>query len=243
MTPDGPKLAVIAGTGVAEHLEVGRGRRVKTESGDATVRRGMGGGVLVLERHGSDHAIPPHMVNYRANILALKGLGVDRVVSTSAVGSMRAGFGPGEIGLASQFLDFTKGRPVSLYEGKVVHTDMTTPYSESLGRELVAASRSSGVRVHAGLVYVCVEGPRFETAAEIRMFKKLGGDVVGMTGVPEVVFAREAGLEYASLLISTNWAAGIQQKVSHQEVLEVMKGSGVRVKRIVEELLRLQEGK
>lgn len=226
-------LAVIAGTGVAEHMRPGACRTVRTEFGEATVCEAMGGRTLLIQRHGPGHTVAPHRINYRANIAALKESGVDRVIATSAVGSMNPRFRPGQIGLAAQFLDFTKGRPASLFDDAVVHTDMTDPYSETLGTEVSSASRSLGINVHRGLVYVCAEGPRYETAAEIRMFRKMGGDAVGMTGVPEVVFAREAGMEYASVLIATNWAAGMQARVSHEEVLGVMKRVGKEVKSII----------
>jgi len=115
-----------------------------------------------------------------------------------------------------------------------VHTDMTNPYSRHLNLELSVAARRMGIDVHSHLVYVCAEGPRFETAAEIKMYKILGGDVVGMTGVPEVVLANEMKLEYASVVMATNWAAGMQPKVSHEEVLKVMKRSGKVVKQLIE---------
>lgn len=218
------------------------GRSVRTKFGAATVYEAMAGRVLLVQRHGRGHAVPPHMINYRANIAALKEAGAGSVIATSAVGSMNPRFRPGQIGLAAQFLDFTKGRPPSLFDDAVVHTDMTHPYSETLGAKLASAGRSLGVSVRRGLVYVCAEGPRFETAAEIRMFKKMGGDVVGMTGVPEVVFAREAGMEYASVLIATNWAAGMQARVSHEEVIEVMQRVGREVKDIIGAAVERVEG-
>ena len=236
-------IAVIAGTGVAEHMTPGASRSFRTKFGEATVCEAMGGRVLLLQRHGPGHTVAPHRVNYRANIAALKEAGVDRVIATSAVGSMNPRFRPGQVGLAAQFLDFTKGRPATMLDDDVVNTDMTDPYSEAIGGIVATAGRSLGVDVRKGLVYVCTEGPRFETAAEIRMFRKMGGDVIGMTGVPEVVFAREAGMEYASVLIATNWAAGMQERVSHEEVLGVMKRIGKEVKGIIGAAVELMEGR
>jgi len=207
---------------------------VKTRFGTAALFESKGGTFYLLPRHGPGHKIPPHMINYRANVAALVNLGVTAVIATSAVGSMNPEFKVGELGLAEQFLDFTKGRKATLFDQKVVHMDMTQPYDSNLNRVVANAAASAGVPLKPGLTYVCVDGPRFETAAEIRMFRSLGGDVVGMTGVPEVVLAREAGMKYSSLLIATNWAAGIQEKVSHDEVVSVMRRSGQEVKKILE---------
>lgn len=225
---------MIAGTGATENFDVSRPETVKTPYGGALTYRSKKGGYYVLPRHGRGHKVPPHMINYRANIAALEQLGVKKIIATSAVGSMNPKFGIGQIGLAVQFLDFTKRRDATFFDDEAAHTDMTHPYSASLNGELGRAAQGLGIRLRKGLVYVCAEGPRFETAAEIRMFRKLGGDVVGMTGVPEVVLANEKGLEYASVVIATNWAAGLQKKVSHEEVLKVMRRTGTQAKELIE---------
>ncbi len=227
-------IGVITGTGVTEHFDLGRPKVVRTRFGKATVFGEPGGRYVIIPRHGAAHKSPPHGINYRANIAALEQLGVREVLATSAVGSMNQGFKVGSVGLIEQFLDFTKRRQTTFFEEKVVHTDMTNPYSRRLNSKILEAARRVGVDVVSHLVYVCAEGPRFETAAEIKMYKILGGDVVGMTGVPEVVLANEKKLEYASVVIATNWAAGMQPKVSHEEVLKVMKRSGKTVKRLIE---------
>ena len=229
-----PSIAVIAGTGVSDLFPVGPRISLKTRFGAAVAFKSKSGEFYVLPRHGPGHTLPPHMVNYRANVVGLSSLGVKDVVATSAVGSMNQKFVVGALGLADQFLDFTKNRRSTLFDRKVAHTDMTEPYSKELNEAIVRAGSSVGVGVLEGLTYVGVEGPRFETAAEIRMYRGLGGDVVGMTGVPEVVLAREAGLRYSSILIATNWAAGMQEKVSHEEVVAVMEKSGQEVKRVIE---------
>jgi 5'-methylthioadenosine phosphorylase len=229
-----PPIGVITGTGVTEHFDLSRPRTVRTRFGKAVVFDHKGGDYVIIPRHGAAHKSPPHGINYRANIAAFDQLGVKEVIATSAVGSMNQGFKVGEVGLVEQFLDFTKRRQTTFFEDKVVHTDMTNPYSRHLNLEISVAARRMGLEVIPHLVYVCAEGPRFETAAEIKMYKILGGDVVGMTGVPEVVLANEKKLEYASVVIATNWAAGMQAKVSHQEVLKVMKRSGEAVKRLIE---------
>jgi 5'-methylthioadenosine phosphorylase len=234
MTRNRPPIGVITGTGVTEQFDLSRARTINTHFGKAAVYEDRERGYIVIPRHGAAHRSPPHGINYRANIAALEQLGAKEVIATSAVGSMNQGFKVGEIGLVEQFLDFTKRRQTTFFERTVVHTDMTYPYSRHLNLELSVAAKKIGIEVRPHLVYVCAEGPRFETAAEIRMFKIIGGDVVGMTGVPEVVLAREKKLEYASVVIATNWAAGMQAKVSHGEVLKVMKRSGKMVKRLIE---------
>lgn len=234
MTSQGHPVGVVTGTGVTEHFDLSRPKIVRTRFGKATVFLHQGGEYIVIPRHGAAHKSPPHGINYKANIAAFEQLGIKEVVATSAVGSMNQGFSVGEIGLVEQFLDFTKRRQTTFFEEKVVHTDMTYPYSRRINLEIAVAGKRMGVDVHPHLVYVCAEGPRFETAAEIKMYKILGGDVVGMTGVPEVVLANEKKMEYASIVIATNWAAGMQPKVSHDEVLKVMKRSGKAVKQLIE---------
>jgi 5'-methylthioadenosine phosphorylase len=232
--PRKPTIAVIAGTGVEEQFEVGPRILLRTRFGSAVAFASRSGRFYLLPRHGPGHRVPPHMINYRANAVGLRDLGVRDVIATSAVGSMNPKFKVGALGLAEQFLDFTKRRQGTLFDDEIKHTDMTEPYSGELNGAIAKAGAAVGVRIEKGLTYVSVEGPRFETPAEIRMFRSLGGDVVGMTGVPEVVMMREAGMRYSSVLIATNWAAGMQAKVSHEEVVEVMRRSGKLVKRVIE---------
>lgn len=229
-----PSVAVIAGTGVFETFEVGPKLQLRTRFGRAMAFRSKSGGFYLLPRHGPGHTLPPHMINYRANAVGLASLGVTDVIATSAVGSMNPGFKVGALGVVDQFLDFTRRRESTLFDDKVVHTDMTEPYSRELNARISKAGASVGIDVRGGLTYVSVEGPRYETAAEIGMFRTLGGDVVGMTGVPEVVVSREAGMRYSTIVIATNWAAGMQEKVSHEEVISVMRRSGQAVKKVVE---------
>lgn len=234
MTKESSAVGVITGTGVTEQFDLGSPRAVKTPYGRAVVYPHAEGRYLVIPRHGAAHKSPPHGINYRANVAALAQLGVREIIATSAVGSMNQGFKVGEIGTVDQFLDFTKHRQTTFFDDKVVHTDMTYPYSRHVNLELSVAASRIGMDLHKHLVYVCAEGPRFETAAEIKMYKILGGDVVGMTGVPEVVLANEKKMGYASIVVATNWAAGMQPKVSHDEVVKVMRRSGKAVKRLIE---------
>jgi len=199
--------------------------------------------IVFMSRHGGCHATPPHLVNYRANIWALRKLGVRKILATAAVGSLSPNFHSGELVLPDQFLDFTKSRTQTFYEGGeqgVLHVDMTEPYCSDVRRVIMDASEQLGFVIKNGACYVCTEGPRFETPAEIRMFQHLGGDLVGMTSVPEVVLARELGMCYASIGMVTNEAAGItSQPLTHAEVMESMKALGVKVTKIIEESIGL----
>jgi 5'-methylthioadenosine phosphorylase len=224
------EIAVIGGTGVyrADMLKDAAWREVRSRYGDAEVLVGYleGRPAAFLTRHGKGHSVPPHLINYRANIMALKQLGVRRVVATAAVGSLNERMKPLDFVLADQFLDFTKTRKHTFYEGGadgVVHMDVSDPYCHDLRSVIEAQAKALGMPIHQGGCYVCTEGPRFETPAEIRMFRQLGGDLVGMTSVPEVLLAKEAGMCYAVVAMVTNYAAGISEHpLTHAEVLEAM---------------------
>lgn len=206
--------------------------------------------VFFVARHGEQHQTPPHRVNYRAYIWALKEAGVERVFSSSAVGSLRPEIRPGDLALVDQFLDFTRGRESSFYQGGasgVFHVDVTEPYCPEL--RAVAAEAGGlperrgddyqGPVLHRSATYVCAEGPRYETAAEIRAFRQLGGDLVGMTNVPEVVLAREAGLCYATIAVVTNLAAGLASApLTHHEVVEVMDSASERLRNLLNEAIQ-----
>lgn len=235
------RLAIIGGTGVYDPriLSQVREERIATPYGEARLRVGTYGGeeIAFLPRHGATHSVPPHLINYRANIIALKQLGVQRVVATTAVGSVNRQMKPGDFVLVDQFLDFTKNRVSTFFDGGeqgVVHTDFTEPYCPQVRAVLAQAAAAEGILTHPAGVYVCTEGPRFETPAEIRMFERLGGDLVGMTNVPEVTLAREAGLCYTTVSMVTNFAAGISPtNLTHEEVLEVMAENSDKLKRLV----------
>ncbi len=213
--------------------------------------------IAFLARHGAGHSYPPHLVPYRANLWAFRELGVDRVLALSAVGGINTLLRPGDFVLVSSFLDFTKGRPSTYYEGKfspevdgkdkvaklikdkkVAHIDVSEPYCPEIRNLLVSILDRKGLRFHDGGVYACTEGPRFETTAEIRMLSLLGADVVGMTGYPEVVLARELTMCYTSLCVVTNPAAGISDhRLTSDEVLELMSRKEEQIKGIVTQLV------
>jgi 5'-methylthioadenosine phosphorylase len=240
------EIAVIGGTGVyrADMLENPSEIEYQTEYGTAALLVGTYAGkkIAFLNRHGQGHSVPPHLINYRANIQALKELGTKCIIATAAVGSLNERMGPHDFVLIDQFLDFTKSRKCTFFEGRpegVIHVDVTEPYCPQIRKHIFDQAAALGLRVHQGGCYVCAEGPRFETPAEIKMFKMLGGDLVGMTSVPEVVLAREAEICYAAVCMVTNYAAGISPAVlSHQEVLDEMKAMSRDVSKLIMAVLQ-----
>lgn len=193
--------------------------------------------VVFLSRHGYDHALAPHQINYLANIWALHSLSVTHIIATAAVGSLRLDFKPGMFGIVNQFIDFTKNRQntfLTSFKDGIKHIDMTNPYSDKLNSLLESSIIEENIPYKKDLTLVVTEGPRFETSAEIKAFSLLGGDIVGMTGYPEVSLARELSIEYSCLAISTNFAAGLtNRKLSHEEVIENVTKSFNQVKTIL----------
>jgi len=235
------RVAIVGGSGVYDPgiLNDVYEEKIDTPYGIAAVKIGtyQGKKICFMPRHGEKHSVPPHKVNYRANIWALKALKVERVLATAAVGSLNPEFKPGDFVIVNDFLDFTKTRIYTFFEGGdtgVVHTDFTEPYCPELRQVLLNMASSCGIKAHDGGVYACTEGPRFETPAEIRMIRQLGGDLVGMTNVPEVVLAHEAGLCYSLIAMVTNMAAGISATpLSHSEVLEVMSRNSNNLRELI----------
>ena len=218
---------------------------VETPFGNVDLRIGKLAGqkLVFLSRHGYEHALPPHLVNYKANIWALRELGVRKIIATAAVGSLTERFRLGDMVLLDQFLDFTKSRPRTFYDGGsqgVLHVDMTEPYCGEVRLVMMAAAEQAGLVLQNGACYVCTEGPRFETPAEIRMFQRLGGELVGMTSVPEVVLARELGMCYAAVGMITNEAAGISDHpLNHAEVVENMKTISGKAAQLIYECIKI----
>ncbi|MFL6129226.1 MAG: MTAP family purine nucleoside phosphorylase [Mycobacteriales bacterium] len=181
--------------------------------------------MLLLRRAGARHPLEPSRVNYRANILALRDLGAELVLSTCVAGSLRRDLPPGALVDVSQFIDFTRHRPPTLFdEHGFGYTDMTLPYCPHLRSLVRAAASAAGLPLHDDVCYVGVDGPRYETAAEVRMFRTLGGDVVGHTGVTEAIMAREAGLCYACVVLVSNYGAGISDQPISNEDVAMMRG-------------------
>ena len=235
------KIAIIGGTGVYDPriLEHVREEQLMTPYGQVQFRVGeyAGQAVAFISRHGSNHSIPPHQINYRANMWAMKKIGVQNIIATTAVGSLNLTMKPGDFVLIDQFLDFTKNRITTFYEGgdrPVAHLDVTNPYCPELRSAIESAAKELELPIHNGGTYVCTEGPRFETPAEIKMFHMLGGDTVGMTNVPEVNLANEAEIAYATISMITNYAAGISTTaLTHGEVVEMMGQMAEQLKSLI----------
>ncbi|NMB41512.1 MAG: S-methyl-5'-thioadenosine phosphorylase [Firmicutes bacterium] len=225
------KIAIIGGTGFYDAKVINNPEEVEVKTAYGKVQITIGNvnkiAIAFLARHGGKHELPPHRINYRANIAALKNIGVARILATTAVGSLKKELPPGSIAIIDQFIDFTKNREHTFYDGTnangVVHTDFTDPYCPQLREILKNVMLEKGITFAKKGTYICTEGPRYETPAEIKAFALWGADVVGMTNVPEVTLAREAGLCYANLSLVTNFAAGISSHtLTHREVVEVM---------------------
>ena len=200
---------IIGGTGFEAPFAAAKEEIFSTPYGDAKLIYPENKPYVFVSRHGTDHTIPPHKVPYRANIWALKEIGVTEVYGISAVGSLKKEYGPDSIVLCDDFLDFTKTRPHTFYDGDhhvAKHIAMDAPYDSELNDAFEAAY---GKKLPRG-VYVATEGPRFESRAEIKFYASIGGDVVGMTNVPEVVLARELGLHYANICHVINYCTGVE---------------------------------
>ncbi|EJY55053.1 methylthioadenosine phosphorylase [Alicyclobacillus hesperidum URH17-3-68] len=232
------QYAIIGGTGVYQAGDLANAEQttIHTPYGDAlaTIGEYQGKQIAFLARHGTKHNTPPHRVNYRANIMALKQLGVEQVLATAAVGSLNRRFRPGDLVIVDDAIDMTKGRISTFFdEGPVVHVDVSDPYCARLRHGLRDVAGQFGIAVHHGGVYVCSEGPRFETKAEIGMYARFGGDLVGMTSMPEAVLAKEAELCYATVCMVTNWAAGFAgQPLTHEEVVASMRANVDQIRQL-----------
>ena len=243
-------LAIIGGTGVyalAELADV-RAELPETRYGmpSGPIRIGTYGRrrVAFLARHGEGHSVPPHRINYRANLAALQQVGARRVLALNTVGGITAPCPPRALVCPDQLIDYTWGRVSTLCEEPgtpVLHVDFGDPYTGALRRELLDAARVTGVAVVDGGCYGATQGPRLETRAEIARMRREGCDLVGMTGMPEAGLARELGLEYACLAIVANWAAGAgpdpDEAITLDEVLANVAAAGAGVSRLLAALL------
>lgn len=237
MAPQAADIAIIGGTGIGERLAEYSGEpiHIPTEAGVLRGRLAMVDGVrvLIIRRHSVGHSVPPHGVNYEAIARGVRALGVKACLATAAVGSLRCEWGPGQFVACSDFLDFT-GRNLTLFSDTVVHRDFSEPFGARARGALIAAAQDENAPMEEGGVYLCANGPRYETPEEIRLYRKLGADVVGMTAASEAIVMREANVEYACLAIVTNLAAGISPTpLDHQEVVDQMRISGETAVRLL----------
>jgi 5'-methylthioadenosine phosphorylase len=241
-------LAIIGGSGLTRlaNLKVMRRKTVSTPygkpSGPLIFGKLQGRKVVFLARHGINHTIPPHAVNYRANLWALHAQKVRDVVSVATVGGIRAGLAPGTLVVPDQIIDYTHGRHSS-YSGTrrrgVLHMDFTRPYCEALRQRLLGSAAAAGEAAVAGGTYAATQGPRLETAAEINRLERDGADIVGMTGMPEAALAREIGLCYAAIVVVVNHAAGrgaSTQGILLKDAEAITKHSMARILKILDRM-------
>ncbi len=217
------KIAVIGGSGLYSLLKNAETKMVATKYGKAKVHCGKIGKneVFFVARHGEKHTLPPHRVNYKANISALKKLGVEKIIATAACGAISK-YAPGDLVIAEDMIGFFA--PITFFDGKVVHTDFSHPYSQKLNKVLIEAAKRNKINMKRGGIIATMRGPRFETPAEIRALKSMGANLVNMTNAYECVLSREVGIEYSTLIVVTNYAAGISKRpLSHKETIEMVK--------------------
>ena len=194
--------------------------------------------IAFLPRHGKKHTIPPHLINYRANIWAFKELGVTRIIAPSAVGSLKEELEPSHFALPTQFIDFTKSRIGSFSgEGKVIHISVAEPICPELQSSILETTQSQGLKIHENCTYVCIEGPRFSTKAESKFYKSINADIIGMTLVPECQLAREAQICYASISTITDYDVWAEKPVTAKEVLDTLSKNVERTKSVLTELI------
>lgn len=233
------KIGLIGGSGVyqLDGLEVRETRPLKTSFGipsaPITIGEIEGREICFLPRHGTDHAIPPHKINFRANIAAFQQLGVDRIFSIGAVGGLHAAWKPGTIVIPDQIIDMTFGARAGTFfdGGRVMHVDFSQPYCPHLRKTLLNAATSIQEQAVSSGTYICTNGPRLESAAEIAYYAMIGADIVGMTAMPEAALAREAEICYSGLCIVTNPAAGLKdENLTATEVIAAMNNASERLK-------------
>ncbi len=239
------EIGIIGGTGMYDSRLFSGQEKVKihtpfgSTSDEITLGQCNGRSVAFVPRHGRSHTIPPHLVNSQANIWALKSLGVSRIIAPSAVGSLQQTFKPGSIVIPNQFVDFTKNRKYSFYNGgQVCHISVADPFCEELSEVAYISAKKLGYAVHKNATYVCIEGPRFSTKAESLYFREvLHGDIIGMTVIPECVLAREAEICYASVSTVTDYDVWSEIPVSSKEIIEVLKKNVDMTTNLISEMI------
>jgi len=241
------KVAIMGGTGLTsfDGLELKSSFPVSTPFGepssDLVMGEYKGKQVVFLHRHGEKHTIPPHRINYRANIWALKEMGVDRVIAIAAVGGISKDMAPGVLSVPDQIIDYSHAREQSFFSDDfsvTKHIDFSYPYTEPLRQSIIEAAQQCHFDIVKHATYGVTQGPRLETAAEIKRLAQDGCSIVGMTAMPEAVLARELGLDYASCAVSVNWAAGLSGDViSMTDIEDTLAKSQLKIRQIVTQLI------
>lgn len=214
------------------------------KSGEIVLQKSDSKNIYFLARHGKEHSVPPHLINYRANVYALKSLEVTKIFATNAVGSTRDELTPGSFVIPDNIIDLTSGRQSTYFEGtydksipkefqKVVHVDVSEPFSNLIRQKFIAALEKMQYKYFPKGTIAVSNGPRYETPAEVNLVKILGGDILGMTSAPEVFLAKELAIDYATIAVVTNYGAGMQQTISHQEVVEMFNRKIQQIKDVV----------
>ena len=223
------EIGIFGGTGIYDSGLLNDSKEITIEtpygktSDSITIGEFNGRKVAFMPRHGKKHTIPPHLINFRANIWAFKELGVKRIIAPSAVGSLKEDFQPGHFALPSQFIDFTKSRKGTFSEnGRVIHISVADPFCPELQNVVLDAVKDQEIEIHKDCTYVCIEGPRFSTKAESKFFRTTGADIIGMTLVPECQLAREAQICYVSLSTVTDYDVWAEKPVTAKEVMETL---------------------
>ncbi len=244
-------FAVIGGSGLCRLPEFKLIRRqvTRTPYGEASgvlmVGELVGQEVVFLARHGYGNNIPPHLINYRANIWALSQIAVDGIIAVASVGGIRSDLKPGHLLVPDQIIDYTWGRSSTFFEGEdqpIKHVDFTHPYDSQLRHQLIASAEAVNEPIGNGGCYACTQGPRLETAAEIKRLARDGAEIVGMTGMPEAVLARELNIPYAHIALVVNAAAGVgdsKDNISHVKIAEVLDQGMHRVMCVIRSLISL----
>lgn len=239
------KVAVIGGSGIykLDAIKIKKQTKIHTPFGDPSAEimeaEVNGSPFYFLPRHGHGHHYTPSEVNYRANIFALKKLGVDTIISISAVGSLQEEYAPKHFVLVDQFIDWTKGLRKRTFfdQGMVGHVSTANPVESALQKRLYEACLKSGVTSHLGGTYICIEGPQFSTKAESKIYRSFGASVIGMTNVPEAFLAKEAGMAYATVAMVTDYDCWKDEHCSVQEIMDVMKSNYVSAQKFVTEAI------
>ena len=242
---DHADIAIIGGTGVYDPGLLKNKKEIKIHtpygapSDFITIGNYARKRIAFIPRHGKGHKIPPHKINARANIWALRHLGVTRILAPSAVGSMKMQLKPGHMAISDQFVDFTKSRQYSFYDGsEVYHVSTADPFCKELRNFAIKSAKSLKLKVHNKATYVCIEGPRFSTRAESRFFKDyVKADIIGMTVVPECVLAREAEICYLSIATITDYDVWADKPVRTKEVIETIQKNVTNTRKLLSELI------
>ena len=234
------EIGIFGGTGIYDSGLLKDSKEISVDtpygktSDSITVGEFNGRKIAFMPRHGKKHTIPPHLINFRANIWAFKDLGVKRIIAPSAVGSLKEEFEPGHFALPSQFIDFTKSRKGTFSDdGRVIHISVADPFCPELQQIILDVTREQEIKIHNDCTYVCIEGPRFSTKAESKFFRTTGADIIGMTLVPECQLAREAQICYVSISTVTDYDVWAEKPVTAKEVMETLAKNVETTKKIL----------